>query len=283
MSKISNNKIIIGIYQIKNIINNKIYIGSSKDIFRRWKEHKGLLNNKKHHSYRLQIDWNEYGESNFEFSILEVVSDINKLLEIEQTWLDKYKSYEKSNGYNISAKTIYPAIDSSEKIKDMFNWRNDFKIHFKTINDGINMVTNETLDDKSFISNEGVFLKLVLTVRNIYNILFNNIDDIVEYIDVEPKLYIKNLNYSMYELCLKPNKECVDILTEFVFEMISFENSRYGYDIDIYNDSIKGFEIEYDDNFLYLIIDTYYKKYEIPICFKTKSNSDLISKIYIYE
>ena len=35
----------IGIYKIENIINNKVYIGSSNNIERRWKEHKRLLNN----------------------------------------------------------------------------------------------------------------------------------------------------------------------------------------------------------------------------------------------
>jgi len=37
----------IGIYEIKNKINNKVYIGSSNDIERRFNEHKMKLNNKK--------------------------------------------------------------------------------------------------------------------------------------------------------------------------------------------------------------------------------------------
>ena len=32
----------IGIYEIKNIINNKVYVGQSKDIEKRWKKHKRL-------------------------------------------------------------------------------------------------------------------------------------------------------------------------------------------------------------------------------------------------
>lgn len=36
-----------GVYQIRNIINNQIYIGSSKNIQKRWKQHiKALCENK---------------------------------------------------------------------------------------------------------------------------------------------------------------------------------------------------------------------------------------------
>lgn len=31
---------ICGVYKIKNIVNDKFYIGSSKDIKKRWKQHK---------------------------------------------------------------------------------------------------------------------------------------------------------------------------------------------------------------------------------------------------
>jgi predicted GIY-YIG superfamily endonuclease len=38
----------IGIYRIRNIINNNCYYGSSKNINKRWKRHKWELKNKKH-------------------------------------------------------------------------------------------------------------------------------------------------------------------------------------------------------------------------------------------
>jgi group I intron endonuclease len=91
----------IGVYCIKNITNNKIYIGSSKHVEARWKEHVYLLENKKHHSVKLQKAWNKYGSGNFKFEVLETTEDKNLLFIIEQQWLDKTKSYE--NGYNICA------------------------------------------------------------------------------------------------------------------------------------------------------------------------------------
>jgi len=45
---------IIGIYKITNTKNNKVYIGESNNIYKRWKEHIDDLNNNKHHSKKLQ-------------------------------------------------------------------------------------------------------------------------------------------------------------------------------------------------------------------------------------
>lgn len=85
---------------IKNDKNNKIYIGSSVNIEERWKTHRKQLKKGNHHSTHLQRSWNKYGEDNFTFSVIEYIEDINALLEKEQYWLDKYKSYEYNVGYN---------------------------------------------------------------------------------------------------------------------------------------------------------------------------------------
>jgi predicted GIY-YIG superfamily endonuclease len=46
-----------GIYYIKNIINGKIYIGSSVQIGIRWQQHKAALRENKHHCIYLQHAW----------------------------------------------------------------------------------------------------------------------------------------------------------------------------------------------------------------------------------
>lgn len=76
-----------GIYKIINIVNNKIYIGSTIDIDKRWWRHKNLLNRNKHHCHHLQRAWIKYGESNFILEILENV-DIDNLLIKEQYWFN---------------------------------------------------------------------------------------------------------------------------------------------------------------------------------------------------
>lgn len=89
-----------GVYIIKNKINNKVYIGSSIHIPKRWKEHIRHLDSNEHTNQYLQNSWNQNGKDNFEFLIAEEC-DIENLLIVEQKWLDTTKSYEPENGYNI--------------------------------------------------------------------------------------------------------------------------------------------------------------------------------------
>ena len=77
----------IGIYQIKNKINNKSYIGSSSRLKLRWNRHLTDLKCNVHHSLALQRAFHKYGYDNFEFIILENCEE-SKLLEKEQYYLD---------------------------------------------------------------------------------------------------------------------------------------------------------------------------------------------------
>ena len=89
-----------GVYMIKNIINNKIYIGSSKDITKRLLGHKNLLNKKKHGNRFLSNAWHKYGEDNFTFSVVEYVES-DQLIIKEQHYIDFYKSCDNKIGYNL--------------------------------------------------------------------------------------------------------------------------------------------------------------------------------------
>lgn len=90
---------ISGIYKIVNIINNKFYIGSSKELNRRWSEHKSELKHNKHINIILQRAWNKYGIDCFNFEIIEEC-DVNILLEREQFYIDTLKPK-----YNIGLKS----------------------------------------------------------------------------------------------------------------------------------------------------------------------------------
>ena len=101
-----------GIYAIRNKVNGKIYIGSSVDVSKRQKQHYRLLTQNKHHSYKLQADWNKYGEEAFEWCVIEEILDLELLEQIEQKYLDDYKVC--SNGYNVAllagrvSRQLYP-------------------------------------------------------------------------------------------------------------------------------------------------------------------------------
>jgi len=91
-----------GVYKIVNIINNKLYIGSSAYLRFRKSAHFSDLRKNKHHSQYLQEEYDKYGRENFVFEVIEYIEDKNKLIEREQYWMDYYKSYEGDRGYNMS-------------------------------------------------------------------------------------------------------------------------------------------------------------------------------------
>lgn len=98
-----------GVYQIRCVANDKIYIGSSVDLRTRWAFHCGSLRRGDHSNRYLQAAWDKYGENAFDFTILEYVSD-DELLEVEQAWIDRTDCTIRSVGFNISTKAAYPSL-----------------------------------------------------------------------------------------------------------------------------------------------------------------------------
>lgn len=90
-----------GIYIIRNTQNGKGYVGGAVDLRGRFNKHLRELRRGDHHSLKLQRAWNKYGEDSFEIEVLEVVADPRGVVETEQRWLDKLKSYTRNGGYNI--------------------------------------------------------------------------------------------------------------------------------------------------------------------------------------
>lgn len=76
-----------GIYCIRNLQSNNIYIGSSVNIKKRWTTHLCQLRKNSHHSNYLQRSFNKYGESSFLFSVMETCTKEN-LIEREQHYIN---------------------------------------------------------------------------------------------------------------------------------------------------------------------------------------------------
>ena len=92
----------MGVYMIKCLINGKVYIGKSNDVKRRWREHKSRLKRNNHENEKLQYDWNEYGEDNFEFKLIENYDNEEFGIELEKKYINEYKSYDLNFGYNMT-------------------------------------------------------------------------------------------------------------------------------------------------------------------------------------
>jgi len=98
---------IAGIYYIKNLINNKIYIGKSHNIKVRLAQHQKLLTdhdrNKKSTNRYLFDSVKKYGWQNFETGILEEITSLDEgyFNDRELYWMDYFKSYDMKLGYNL--------------------------------------------------------------------------------------------------------------------------------------------------------------------------------------
>lgn len=100
-----------GIYKIENIINDKVYIGQSTNIYKRFYTHRyKAYCEKETKTYNLHFyaAIRKYGKNSFKLSIIEECSK-SDLDRREMYWIKYYKSNQKEFGYNLSdgGKNIY--------------------------------------------------------------------------------------------------------------------------------------------------------------------------------
>lgn len=100
---------ICGIYLIRNLVNNKIYVGQAVNVRRRWLEHlragqPEIYSNAHERDLRTAIHLaiQKYGIENFSISILEKC-ERNELNEKEIYWIKTLKSNDKKIGYNLTS------------------------------------------------------------------------------------------------------------------------------------------------------------------------------------
>lgn len=112
-------KKVSGIYRIRNLLDNKVYIGLSSNINQRFIQHKtdskSMINDKPlHNAIR------KYGIENFEFSIIEYC-DISKLSDKEKFWIEFYNSTDRDCGYNLHGggqSNIEVSSETREKLRN---------------------------------------------------------------------------------------------------------------------------------------------------------------------
>ena len=179
-------EVVTGVYKITNLINNKVYIGSScalsKGIKGRWKYHIFKLLKNSHESKYLQNSWNKYGAKNFEFSILELIPKENgesyekfkkRVREKEQYFLNFYNACDRKNGYNLSLNaTGGNNFTTEEKIrqgKAPFTWGQYLEMKKLLIN------TDESFAEIS--RKTGIHKKYIANIYNRKNLIedFKNV------------------------------------------------------------------------------------------------------------
>jgi group I intron endonuclease len=96
-----------GVYKITCDGNNKIYIGSSSNIEKRFKTHLRQLRINKHINNHLLNSYKIYGEESLKFEIVEECDELS-MLEREQYWMDLTKCYDREIGFNNTIKSDRP-------------------------------------------------------------------------------------------------------------------------------------------------------------------------------
>jgi group I intron endonuclease len=92
-----------GVYKITNLINGKIYIGSTKNIHIRKNEHFSSLKSGRHVNKELQDDFNSQNGEGFDFKFIEEVKKVKDLISRELFWMKELNSTNPCKGYNIVA------------------------------------------------------------------------------------------------------------------------------------------------------------------------------------
>ena len=216
-----------GIYKILNKINNKIYVGQSEDIDRRWEQHKYGKGNK-----HLRSSFLKYGLINFEFTILEECeNDKSILTQKEQYYIDLFECYNPQKGYNKN-KSAKPNL--TKKRDENFGKKiSDIKIKYCHTGKKINQYTREGIFIKQWLGASQAARELDICSRAIlsccsgiqhqsggYIWRYNDNDNGV----IEPYINKKITQYDLYKNKIAEYDSITDIVNKnpnFTFSSIS--------------------------------------------------------------
>lgn len=113
------------IYKITNQKNGMVYIGSSIEVERRWRQHKeaSINENDHHYNYPLMVAFREFGIANFTFEVVDTLPTWEAMIEAEHNWIIR-ENCVNPNGYNQTDKTDSPMFDP-EIAKKMSNTKRE--------------------------------------------------------------------------------------------------------------------------------------------------------------
>jgi group I intron endonuclease len=206
-------KKVAGIYWIKNLINGKIYIGSTTCFKKRFRDHRKYLKEKKHKNKHLQSAWDKYGEENFVFEILEKLENDSGLIAREQFFIDSLKP--EYNICKIAGNSL--GVKRTEETKNKYSGENHY---FTKLNwEKVNKIREEYTKIKS-VTTQKLSEKYNVSCAIVVNVLRNNCWKDKNYIPLEKgykkkkieretaleirKLYTEE-SYSQNELAKKYN------------------------------------------------------------------------------
>lgn len=121
-----------GVYKVGFSNTDKVYIGSSKNIERRFKQHKAMLNSGCHHSYKLQEHYST-SKDFIEMSVLQECSEENRTM-VEAECIDKYNSI--LCGFNV-AKVDGFGCSEEIQLKQIIHMPSYLRLCTRLLDDGL--------------------------------------------------------------------------------------------------------------------------------------------------
>ena len=108
----------MGVYQVRNLANGKLLVGSSMDLNGTFNKLKFMLTMGGYPNKELEQDWKTYGEDSFAFEVLERIKPREEIVQnreelakykeelkvMEQIWLEELQPYGE-RGYNKKRRT----------------------------------------------------------------------------------------------------------------------------------------------------------------------------------
>lgn len=89
-----------GIYQIRCLVTNEVYVGGTTNLQQRWYQHRWNLRKGAHTSHRLQQAWTRYGEQSFLFEVVELLTIRDDIGAREEFWVQSTKANAEGFGFN---------------------------------------------------------------------------------------------------------------------------------------------------------------------------------------
>ena len=118
---------ISGVYKITNAITDDSYIGSSKNVKKRWSDHKCPSKWNRYPNNQMYLDMKRYGTDKFVFEILAEV-EVDKLKEMEQRFIETLKpTYNDRNANDLNVERYkeyqkeYRKTDKNKEYQEEYN------------------------------------------------------------------------------------------------------------------------------------------------------------------
>jgi group I intron endonuclease len=97
----------MGVFQIRNTVNGKLFVGSSPNLEAIWNRHKSELKSGGHRNEKLQQEWRTFGEESFAFEVLselapqenEPANYQKELRQLEALFIDELQPFAE-RGYH---------------------------------------------------------------------------------------------------------------------------------------------------------------------------------------